>query len=730
MNEETTHPTGQEKPREHAASSSCSEKTNSLYPQILNTTPESAYELELALDVPVHMKHSENYSLEERQQNNGLETREYDQEKKQFKEEEHTQLHECSNTKTETPSPLSDVQTEQPNVAAEIFGDMSRTSAFVTCFNGINEEQEDKSIPPAIPQDGPVAVLPFASVSIVSPSHGDHRGQCEGLQWQDSSTKHDGVSQKVVDKDDTAGEIAVDQLLSHGSHISNEGKGHKQVFDMSAENSLARNQQLFNSIRETGVAKDVDAVVSNATFAPPQIVAELKEQEDNNQIAPSQTWLKTDRSQTTDTPKDFTGSNPHEHMDEIDLNDDIGGNELEKISSEPAEPQQLHTELHKYTELIGQSRAAVALLKRSIVKGVIARGNQMKDAVSEKLNIVSKSLETSTPNKCAVADDNPPPYPTTPSTINIATPCTPHSGATPCFFTSESINTYGQVFQHNLVPGAGNITDVRTFTSGPGFSDRSPQQLMPQAPIIHPQPVNVNTPFLSGPENSASFLRSTVTQSPGPMRGYTAFYPAPQGFHMPPTLPPPPPVSAMEYFANRYCSSRHPTPACVPAIANPPPAIDRAHFSKMGEQRPPITRQANYASSLFGLKSGRIKDNLQKLSTSLSETSRADPKADFFMEEGHIPRASIDSGSDRFRRHRFRVMTPDDLLMGALCCCCWPLGLAARLVTLTMPNNNGPVDSIIKAMSHQMTSIALVLGIASYFVFFLLWLSLFVVAVK
>lgn len=556
MNEEAINPIEQEKPRENAISSTCSGKTNSIYPEILNTKPESAYELEHALDVSVHKKPSENYGLEERQQNNGLETREYTQENKQYKEEEHILLHECSNTKMENPSPLSEVKTEQPNVAAEIFGGMSRTATVVTCFNGINEEQEDRSISPAIPQDGSVAVLSFASVSIVSPSHGDHRGQCEGLLWQDSPTKQDDVSQNVTDNDITAGDIAVDK------------------FDMSAENPLACNQQLYNSIRETGVTKDVDAVVSNATYASTQIVAELKEQEDNNQISPSQTWLKTDRSQITDTPKDFTSSNPHEHMDEIDLNDDSGGIELEKISSEPAEPQ-LHTELHKYTELIGQSKAAVALLKRNIVKGVIARGTQMKDAVSEKLSIVSKSLETSTPNKCVVAADHPPPYTTTQNTINIAPPGTPHSGATPCFFTSESSNTYGQIFQHNLLPGAGNITEVRTFTSDPCFSDRSTQPPMPSATIIQPQPNNLNTPFLSGPENSAPFLHSTVTQSPGPMRGYSAFPPALHVFPMPPSLPPPPPVSAMEYFANRYCSSRHPTPACVPVIANPPPTIDR-----------------------------------------------------------------------------------------------------------------------------------------------------------
>uniref|UniRef100_A0A2C9LV46 Uncharacterized protein n=1 Tax=Biomphalaria glabrata TaxID=6526 RepID=A0A2C9LV46_BIOGL len=205
--------------------------------------------------------------------------------------------------------------------------------------------------------------------------------------------------------------------------------------------------------------------------------------------------------------------------------------------------------------------------------------------------------------------------------------------------------------------------------------------------------------------------------------------------YLPPTAPhpssltmPPPSLSAPPMPVPSYYWAHHQPPATVEIMSGQRMAYPQqvTQNSERGQYRRSYVprKLSSCFPFLFGAKQFDDSDDLQHNSYR--------PRQESLNNMFHSGRnESIYSIYIIFQRNKTgNDCNPDDLLFQMVCCCCWPCGLAAKILAALFPRDGGR-NSCVGIMARQLSLCALLLGIAVYLVMMIVFVALIlVVAVK
>ncbi|KAK3790251.1 hypothetical protein RRG08_034815 [Elysia crispata] len=264
-------------------------------------------------------------------------------------------------------------------------------------------------------------------------------------------------------------------------------------------------------------------------------------------------------------------------------------------------------------------------------------------------------------------------------------------------------------------------------------------------------------------------VRSTVAQYPGPLKGYTVS--AARGTEAyPPPLPPPPPPRNLTPSAPppppryMYYDTNEPRPY-MPTTEPLPHKTEGASFLNnlrggwkdslfSTRKAGPTSEQPDAASgpgsfvftvpwmsSMFRHPTSRQFSNLSTSTGSIdSPTPPVDPKRSskvwiFSSSKTRSEECVDDTARGKHKDNVAERLFGKDIykfcLVEMACCCCWPIGLASRILSSTMlQGRRRPSEMVIHTMAQQQSWYALLLGISFYFFFLVFTLSLLTVRAR
>lgn len=296
-----------------------------------------------------------------------------------------------------------------------------------------------------------------------------------------------------------------------------------------------------------------------------------------------------EESQSRDVHIAMHSVEPHDSLEEIDLNEDSVSYEDDTIKSCALSNNEKapNDEIHK------GRRFAASFLKHHVIKGVVAKGTRLKEVVNEKLSTEKQAMAVTEANSAI-------------HVVNNMSPCRIMSNYTDAAVKLQNMTQFLKTSEKTLTSGQGFIRDIASACRIHSRSAESTtavtevvksvnQVLQSKDPNFRP-PVpprlflqsesNDLSKYTTGRmETPGSFVHSTINQSPGPLRGYTVPFPPSYGIPVPPSLPPPPSVPVEDYFASRFCPSLCSSTAAAQPLDPSSPGIRDFDFRQ--ETRPP-----------------------------------------------------------------------------------------------------------------------------------------------
>ncbi|GFR64143.1 hypothetical protein ElyMa_000172600 [Elysia marginata] len=260
-------------------------------------------------------------------------------------------------------------------------------------------------------------------------------------------------------------------------------------------------------------------------------------------------------------------------------------------------------------------------------------------------------------------------------------------------------------------------------------------------------------------------VRSTIVQYPGPLKGYTDSLPSWDRTQPPPLPPPPPPRTVIPAVPPAvpprymYYDDTEPRPYMPTTEPIPHNSGGVSFLSSMREKwrarktgstsggqlrssaMPGLGGLVSSISWKTSLLSNSVRRQFSSLTTSSGshdspgspvDTKKTNSAWVFQPSKLHSDESVSDKERGRVKDNVSEFLFGEDIykicLVQMACCCCWPIGLASRILASTVfQDRRRPSEVFIHTMAEYQSWCALLLGISFYLFFFVFTLSLLAV---